>query len=42
MDVIERNPDGFEAVAGERGRMFSEAASASVSIARALSRTRRS
>ena len=36
MDVIERNPDGFEAVAGERGRMFSGGERQRLSIARAL------
>jgi ATP-binding cassette subfamily B protein len=36
MDVIERNPDRFEAVAGERGRMFSGGERQRLSIARAL------
>jgi ATP-binding cassette, subfamily B, beta-glucan exporter len=35
-EVIERNPDGFEAVAGERGRMFSGGERQRLSIARAL------
>src|SRR5207253_11173661 len=36
IDVIERNPEGFEAVAGERGRMFSGGERQRLSIARAL------
>ena len=35
-DVIERNPERFEAVAGERGRMFSGGERQRLSIARAL------
>jgi ATP-binding cassette subfamily B protein len=35
-EVIERNPEGFEAVAGERGRMFSGGERQRLSIARAL------
>ena len=36
MDVIERSPQGFEMVAGERGRMFSGGERQRLSIARAL------
>ena len=36
IDVIERNPEGFETVAGERGRMFSGGERQRLSIARAL------
>ena len=36
MDVIERNPEGFEMMAGERGRMFSGGERQRLSIARAL------
>ena len=36
MDVIERNPQGFEMIAGERGRMFSGGERQRLSIARAL------
>src|SRR5712692_462667 len=36
IDVIDRNPEGFEAVAGERGRMFSGGERQRLSIARAL------
>jgi ABC-type multidrug transport system fused ATPase/permease subunit len=36
LDVIERNPEGFEAVAGERGRMFSGGERQRFSIARAI------
>ena len=36
LEVIERNPEGFEAVAGERGRMFSGGERQRLSIARAL------
>jgi glucan exporter ATP-binding protein len=36
MDVVERNPRGFEMIAGERGRMFSGGERQRLSIARAL------
>ena len=36
MDVIERNPEKFEMMAGERGRMFSGGERQRLSIARAL------
>ena len=36
LDVIERNPEGFEMMAGERGRMFSGGERQRLSIARAL------
>jgi glucan exporter ATP-binding protein len=36
LDVIERNPEGFAMVAGERGRMFSGGERQRLSIARAL------
>ena len=36
LDIIERNPQGFETVAGERGRMFSGGERQRISIARAL------
>ena len=36
IDVIDRNPEGFETVAGERGRMFSGGERQRLSIARAL------
>jgi ATP-binding cassette subfamily B protein len=36
MDVIERNPQGFETAVGERGRMFSGGERQRLSIARAL------
>ena len=36
MDVIERNPEGFQMMAGERGRMFSGGERQRLSIARAL------
>ena len=36
MDVIERNPEEFEMMAGERGRMFSGGERQRLSIARAL------
>jgi ATP-binding cassette subfamily B protein len=35
-DVIERNPEGFQMMAGERGRMFSGGERQRLSIARAL------
>jgi len=36
LDVVERNPEGFAMVAGERGRMFSGGERQRLSIARAL------
>src|SRR6185369_4726747 len=36
IEVIDRNPEGFETVAGERGRMFSGGERQRLSIARAL------
>ena len=36
IDVIERNPEGFETVVGERGRLFSGGERQRLSIARAL------